>query len=206
MRPSCHQQPIFLAARLTFGAVDEDHCRAWCRSDRPPFQAHREIRTASPGQPAARDQVDERAVGIRERAQPADVFVESFGPSGKVAPRQQSKIEPQIAHGDSLLWTAASNSARGPVKGSGEPATRRYTSAVATAPTQMTVRTKNHGDHVSVPVPRPWTTPSGHAAYVSQCTQRHAAWPIKPRTRLVATMASKSSKEMGPKPHQKVLS
>src|ERR1700682_3943737 len=79
MRASGHEQPVLLAARLTFGAVDKDHSRPFGCGYRSPFQAGRIIRATSPCQPAGRDEVDERASGGGQWAEPADVLREPFG-------------------------------------------------------------------------------------------------------------------------------
>ena len=64
---------------------------------------------------------------------------------------------------------------RAEASGSVERAVSLSTTATPTATMQPAVMTSIQVDAVSVPVPRPWTTPTGQAAYVSQWIAARAA-------------------------------
>src|SRR6185312_10192769 len=85
------------------------------------------------------------------------------------------------AHRGGRRSTAARNSARGVASGSREPNVMRTSAAKPTAATHAEVMPSIQADQVSVPVPRPWTTPIGHAAYVNQWIARQVRCPMKPR-------------------------
>ena len=72
------------------------------------------------------------------------------------------------------------------------------TTAPATANVHVTVRTSSQPDFPSEPVPSPCMTATGHDRYASQCTARQPRKPIRARSKLVATSASKRSKATVP--------
>src|SRR5580700_3097686 len=76
---------------------------------------------------------------------------------------------------------------------------RRQTSAAITAPTHTATRPSAQSDLVSVPVPRPWITPTGQLAYAKRCTPRHVRQPRRCRTRLVAAIAISNSNPTTPR-------
>src|SRR5438270_5372744 len=154
-----HQDSVLLALRLTLGAVDDDDGIAGgplCH--RAPLRRCRKARAAAAGQAGAFEQIDEsrpRHWDIAHRVRRVE------------QPHQRA-------------WrrsTPARNVERCSASGSLGGDMRRTTPATATATTQPAVIASIHAEVVSVPVPIPWSTPTGHAAYVSQWIARQRRCP-----------------------------
>src|SRR5487761_64758 len=197
VRASCHQQAILPAVRFALGAVGDDHRGSMrCGGDRAPLESDWKARAAAPGETCAYQQLNQGVAALRQRAEPGHVLRPSLAPSRGVRASEQLRR----AHRGSRRSTASWNEDLASARGSREPVRNRYPIATTTAITQNAWRVSSHADPASVPVPTPWRTAKGQAAYGSQCTSRHAAWPMNPRTRLVRTIASSSSNAIVPRP------
>src|SRR5207302_8870705 len=82
-------------------------------------------------------------------------------------PRQRSRRVDRLeerGHCGSLRSTAALNVVRAAASGSPAGEVSLQKTAIPTAPMHAPVMASIQADQLSVPVPRPWMTPTGHAA------------------------------------------
>ena len=141
-----HEDPVLLALGLAFGAVDDDHSvSARSLRDGPPLGRDRKTSAAAADQARALDRFDDFAADFRQRT------------------HRVSGAE-QAGHHASRLSTADRNIVRAAASGSAEPEVSRKKIAIPTPATHAAVMASIQADHVSVPVPNPCRTPTGHAA------------------------------------------
>ena len=97
--------------------------------------------------------------------------------------------------------TAASTPVSRTLRGAA-PRPRRATTATTTTTSDPTPTTASQVARGSLPVPSACMSATGHEAYASRCTARHARMPMRTRSRLVTTIASRRSNATAPSPSQ----
>src|SRR5438270_5817657 len=159
VRARGHQDGVLLALGLALGTVDDDDSiAAGTLCHRAPLRRCRKASAAAACQAGAFEQIDEsrpRHWDIAHRVR-------------------------RVEQAHQRAWrrsTPARNVERCSASGSLGGDMRRTTAATATAATQPAVIASIHAEVVSVPVPIPWSTPTGHAAYVSQWIARQRRCP-----------------------------